>query len=338
MRVVVEARACSILRNLLTSMADPRGIFLLPANVCPVVPLTFLTVGRPFEFIDIDRSHLCMDHVLVDRRLAGSGPRVAGILYVRTYGALGKGVSEAFTAWKQSDPERIVIDDRCLSAPETQGTDLNGADAVLFSTGPSKYVDLGYGAYAHLAAGTNYDSTTYPFSLDHAARLTEFYERHIQLGSVIRRPENGADDLIAFRHWIPSRALSISNAEFFRTVSAYRDRVCEHKMRINHVYRREFGGASLGADYCNWRFQIRVPGKTTLLKRIFDAGHFASGHYYPASRLFGGGLCSNSEALYSEVVNLFNDFSVTLAQAIAVAEIVCRHLDDERPTEALTRC
>src|SRR5690349_10239983 len=46
--IAFEARACSVLYNLLRSSGDHRP-FLLPANVCPVVPLTFRKAGRPFE-------------------------------------------------------------------------------------------------------------------------------------------------------------------------------------------------------------------------------------------------------------------------------------------------
>ncbi len=96
---VSHARACSILRNLVISRRGPGGVFLLPANVCPVVPLTLLTARQPFEFIDVDRNDLSMDRALVNRRLECPEPYVAGIIYVRSYGFLAD-ISDSFSSWR----------------------------------------------------------------------------------------------------------------------------------------------------------------------------------------------------------------------------------------------
>ena len=58
--IVFETRASAILYNLLLSLEDPRP-FLLPANVCPIVPLTFRKAGRPFCFVDIGGPDLSLD-------------------------------------------------------------------------------------------------------------------------------------------------------------------------------------------------------------------------------------------------------------------------------------
>jgi len=64
------------------------GVFLLPANVCPIVPIVLMKARRPFEFIDIDTKSLGMSEVEAFRRLQRTADRVAGILYVRPYGAV----------------------------------------------------------------------------------------------------------------------------------------------------------------------------------------------------------------------------------------------------------
>ena len=53
---VTSQRASAILYNYLSGNHFDKP-FLLPANVCPVVPLSFMKAGVGFEFIDIDESH-----------------------------------------------------------------------------------------------------------------------------------------------------------------------------------------------------------------------------------------------------------------------------------------
>ena len=50
MNFVYEIRASTILHNLLRASSQHRP-WLLPANVCPIVPLTFLKAGCEFEFV-----------------------------------------------------------------------------------------------------------------------------------------------------------------------------------------------------------------------------------------------------------------------------------------------
>ena len=49
---VTSQRASAILYNYLSGNHFDKP-FLLPANVCPVVPLSFMKAGVGFEFIDI---------------------------------------------------------------------------------------------------------------------------------------------------------------------------------------------------------------------------------------------------------------------------------------------
>ena len=58
--IAFARRASAILYRMLRGMTDARP-FLLPANVCPVVPETFVAAGRPLERIDIEEESLAMD-------------------------------------------------------------------------------------------------------------------------------------------------------------------------------------------------------------------------------------------------------------------------------------
>lgn len=138
-------RACAILHGLLQGDERP---FLIPANICTVVPDTFRETGRSFELVDVEETTLeidpeaCLDRIR--REPAG------GLLFVRPYGR-DRDVDPFFRALKELQPDLLLIDDKCLCRPDCEGVGISPwADATLFSTGYAKHVDLGYGGFAHL--------------------------------------------------------------------------------------------------------------------------------------------------------------------------------------------
>jgi hypothetical protein len=335
MRLVYEARACSVLRNLLWSIRRKRGVFLLPANVCPVVPLTFLNVDRDFEFVDIGEDDLALDSERVQARLERRESPVLGVLHVRTYGALSDR-TRSFAQWKRVDPTLMIIDDRCLCVPEIE-FDAQGADVVLFSTGYGKYVDLGYGGYAALSESVAYHPADVPFVPAHAIAMTRLYQRHTrQRTRMVGTPACDAE-LERHRHWIPAEPIP-NPVEYLASIQARLREVQERKARLNAIYRRIIpSSAQLGSQFDSWRFQVRVGDKTAALESIFREGHFASGHYYPAPKLFGGDQCANTAQLHDEIVNLFNDLYIEEPQAKRVAEILTRH-DMQSTSRDSRRC
>lgn len=116
--------------------------------------------------------------------------------------------------------------------------------------------------------------------------------------------------------------------ELHGRVVAKRQEADARKNRLNAIYRRIIPEqAYLPAEPQKRRFHVRVKEKETLLRRIFDAGLFASGHYFPTAVLFGGHRCPRAMGLYEEIVNLNNDFYVTEQQVERVASIVCDHVE-----------
>ena len=51
--ILFRDRATTILYEVLTTL-NKNNKFLIPLNICPIVPDTFLKVGIKFEFIDIN--------------------------------------------------------------------------------------------------------------------------------------------------------------------------------------------------------------------------------------------------------------------------------------------
>ena len=60
MQIIQAPRASAILYNFLKGQANTNP-WLLPANICPIVPITFFKAGIPIEFVDISAETLHMD-------------------------------------------------------------------------------------------------------------------------------------------------------------------------------------------------------------------------------------------------------------------------------------
>ena len=149
MKLVYESRACAVLFNVLCSQNSKRP-FLLPSNVCPIVPITLLKAGCNFSLVDISAEDFFIDRNECLRMVSKAQERYGGIIFVRTYGAeIDPG--EFFAELKRLQPSLFIIDDKCLCSPDYDGLGLNPlADVTLFSSGYSKYVDLGFGGFAFL--------------------------------------------------------------------------------------------------------------------------------------------------------------------------------------------
>lgn len=156
MSVVGGPRAASILERLSRAISDPRP-FLVPANICPIVPETLAAAGRRMRFVDIARGDLAMDRQqCLDALREGEGG-AAALLFARPYG--GESDEEAFFgAVRRAAPDITIIDDKCLCRPDCDGLALSAnADVTLFSTGYAKHVDLGGLGFATVAAGSAFD-------------------------------------------------------------------------------------------------------------------------------------------------------------------------------------
>src|ERR1043165_1790709 len=146
MQIVQAPRASAILYSLLVNLEN-KDPWLLPANICPIVPITFLKARVPFRFVDISAKTLHMDldqaEALIKEREFG------GLLYAHTYGEPST-PNEFFQSIKSFSAGLTIIDDRCLCVPDVEPTPANRADIQLYSTAYAKIVDLNFGGYAFL--------------------------------------------------------------------------------------------------------------------------------------------------------------------------------------------
>jgi len=314
-RLVHERRAATVLYHLLCAQrAD--GPWLIPANVCPIVPLTLLKAGRPWELVDIEEATLCMDRDAILARVTRA-PRPAGVLWVRTYGTR-RDFDEFFHELERRAGDTLLVDDRCLLPPRFDEPLAGSVDVALYSTGYGKVLDLGGGGFARLAPSAPYAQRELAFDEAALRRLTADYKRALAERRALLRADGD---------WLDARPPEMSLDTYAETVAGRLAAALEHKARLNAIYRRELPPEiCLDEEFCGWRFQIRVRRKDALLSSIFAHGLFASSHYASLDGVLGAGASARAAALHADVVNLFNDGYYTEAQARATVELVRAHV------------
>lgn len=313
-RVVTAARASSLIYGI--SKAGPEGVFLIPANACPAVPLAVMEAGRQFEFIDIDPQSLSLCVAQATRRIqTSSESKIAGVIYIHSYGYTARSDEDLQNLRNAMGAKAILIDDRCLSWPETQMSRFNRspADAVIWSTGPKKSLDLNHGGYGLFR-------NDLPFS------LPEYEVSGASFDSIMQRYKTAIDEQapifsnpVVCRElpkWIPNEAGPLW-ADYEAEIISKTPAILTHKTKLNNIYQSQlahFSSFSMAQQL--WRFNIRVKNQQAILKRLFEAGLFASNHYYPSSNLWGVNNMIDAETLSRTIINLFNDqyFTAEMAQ------------------------
>jgi hypothetical protein len=297
--ILFERRASGILYNLLRSLPGELP-FLLPANVCPVVPLTFRKAGREFRLVDLDAEDLGMDQRRCLELLSRSPQDWAGVLYVRPYGAMVDGPEGFFRALKDLRHGFLVIDDRCLCLPDCDGQRLApSADVTLFSTGDRKPVDLGIGGFAHCRAGVIYRQHAVPYSEGALAQVTRRYKQAVARRSIWR---GGAED------WLDLSAPSSGWDAYRSRIHQALPAIEKHRQALNALYARSLPAEiQLPARFQGWRFHILVPEPDRLVESLFAAGLFAGRHYASLGGVFDDERFPEAERLGRGIVNLFND-------------------------------
>ena len=237
-------RACALLYSFIKE--QPEGIWLLPVNVCPDVPLTFSLAGIPFQFVDINPQTLCIDIDECLRKVTASESKVIGMVYVRTYGYI-QDTWEQFSSLKLANPALRIVDDRCLCIPEVPDN-YGGADMILYSTGHCKPIDFSGGGLAFYAQPTTYnsDGELYYDGTDEEIVYKDAYAKGRPLPSIpqgwlylgkFKDPEN-----------------------YLQEISLARYERIEQRDCLNDIYRESLPKSiQMHRDYQDWRFNILVP-------------------------------------------------------------------------------
>jgi hypothetical protein len=312
MKTIIAPRASTILYDLLISIEDRRP-FLLPANICPIVPLTFLKARLPFEFVDISPQSLHIDMQRVHTLLAQRKGGYAGVLYSHTYGDPTT-PGELFRELKDQNPDFLIIDDRCLCAPDLEPDLSSAASVILYSTGYAKIVDLDYGGYAFLHDDCNYGHHALAYDRTQLEAVEHGYKRSMATGAAYTYVDS---------NWLQTDFDPPSWSEYAERVRVALKISRRQRESINSVYDAIIPAHfRLSPNYQFWRYNVLVKDKKKVLAAIFADRLFASGHYASLAGIFGAGRCPAAEELAGRVINLFNDHHYSLDMAERTGRIV----------------
>ena len=313
MQIIQAPRASAVLHSLLVKRSDARP-WLLPANICPIVPVTFLKARVPFEFIDLSATSLQMNPDRTES-LARKGA-YAGLLYAHTYGEPAT-PQDLFTAVKQAAPDMFIIDDRCLCIPDLEPFP-TVADVVLYSTGYSKVAELNFGGFAYVQDDVDYQPAHLQFDEPWLRSLERDYKEAVQ-----KRARFAYMD----RDWLDTESPLPAWSEYRKRITVSLEASLETRDKLNKIYAAGLPAeVQLGGEFQTWRFNIRVPNQSRILEAIFAAGLFASTHYASLAGIMADGCAPVAEGLASEVVNLFNDHHFTPEMAESISGIIRENL------------
>lgn len=314
MQIIQAPRASAILYHLLVSQNNSLP-WLLPANICPIVPITFFKAQVPFEFVDISAENLHMDleqvEALIKARTYG------GLLYAHTYGEAST-PNEFFVQVKSIHPDLLIIDDRCLCIPDLEPDMTSRADITLYSTGYAKIVELNFGGYAFTKDTVTYKPLALPFNAQDHENLEKGYKEAI------------AKDLRFTYHdtnWLDTNSEVPTWYDYRQQIESRLHDSLVHRETLNDIYSSQLPvEIQLPDAYQTWRFNIRMKDKTRIVDAIFKQGLFASSHYASLAGIMDDGHAPKSEKLADEVINLFNDKHFTVEQAEQVCAVIRENL------------
>lgn len=307
--LITANRASSLLYSFLTSREN--GTYLIPANVCPVIPMTFRLANVGFRFADIARDTLCIDkQECFDfaKRCRGNG----GVVYVRTYGCL-EDEESFFNDLKNEYPNFTIIDDRCLCLPEIT-MERTSADMILYSTGYAKQIDLGEGGFCYVKSDEKFPLNS-NLQFDNE-ELDQYCVRSIETGRPL------SDKPI---YWLDVKPLKENVDSYLITIRNKIEERQRQRITINKIYDNALPEDLRFANkFQNWRYNIRVTPylKGIILKELFENELFASSHYKPVNKLFDHDCYPVVNDLSENVINLFNDYHYTEQMALQTTEVI----------------
>src|SRR5215216_5067536 len=308
MRIVQAPRASAILYSILTSQKD-NNPWLLPANICPIVPITFLKARVPFEFVDISAETLHMDLQYAEDRIKQR--KLGGLLYAHTYGEPST-PRDFFNRIKSIDPELLIVDDRCLCIPEFEAQ--SSADLILYSSGYAKIVDLRLGGYALVRNGLTYQPANLVFNVDDHDEIERSYKK-----AVYERVQFVYHDM----NWLETDAYLPEWDDYCLQIESGLTASLAQRVRLNEIYATRLPlELQLPQEYQMWRFNIRLKNKSKVIQAIFEAGLFASSHYVSLTGIMAEGSAPHADTLADQVINLFNDHHFDADRAAQISDLI----------------
>ena len=314
MQIVQAPRASAILYSLLKSQ-DNVNPWLLPANIGPIVPITFFKAEIPFEFVDISAETLHMDLEQARGRLERAD--YGGVLYAHTYGEPST-PEVFFQEVKSRCPDLVLVDDRCLCIPDLDPPQGTSADVTLYSTGYAKVVELNFGGYAYLTENVPYHTETLPFNLQAYKEIEKSYKQAVY---------NQTPYVYTDSDWLQTDADLPAWYDYRHQIEAGLKTSLADRAAINEIYMNRLPPEiQLPPEYQTWRFNLRLKNKERVLEAIFAASLFASSHYASLAGIMNHGQGPQAEILAEEIINLFNDYHFDPQKAEQVCAVILETL------------
>lgn len=310
--LIYRKRAQGIVYDFAKKYLNQTGYVLIPAQVCQIVPITYMKLHIPYKIVDIDLRTMSMDLVQVKKYLEEGN--VQAIHYVYGYGYY-KDTEYAKIFELKRKYEFALIEDKCLCIPEFDEPQRD-YDLIIYSTGYSKVVDLGIGGFGHL-------NSRYSIEKCYQADYTEYAKQLIRDHFLICLEEKkGFEQKIAEGNWLDNGELD-DNIKYQKLVEKEKEIVISHKKNINDIYDQIIPDAmKMGNTFNIWRYNILLKNSNEVIKVIFQNGGFASQYYHSLYKVFGDDFFPNADFVEKHILNLFNSQVYTKELAIKTAHII----------------
>lgn len=319
--VITAPRASSIIYNFLKSNSRG-GYFVLPVNICPIVPLVFMKAGVEFKFVDVNEDSLCLDYESLVEHIANQN--CEGVVFVYTYGIKVKQES-LFNTIKKRRSDFTIIEDKCLSIPSFSLSKASvHATLTLYSTGYAKFCEFGYGGFALCHRPIEYKIHACEYIEEDFEAITSSYKNSLENYEYFKFDKS--------LNWLENSECKWSLEEYRILVYAEIAAITPIKAELNAFYAESIPKTAwLLKNYTrcsDWRFQIRVEQRDKLLQSLFNHSLFASAHYQCLDGIFSEKriAAKNARRMQGEILNLFNDRHFSEGQVRALCMLINEHL------------
>jgi len=316
----IEQRASTVLYKFLVSNCIDYH-FYIPANVCSVVPLTFLASGVDFSFVDIDEATHAGSFDEFKTHIIEHKGKKPGVLFVNAYGVHHE-TKQFYNDLRSIRDDIIIIEDDCLCIPEIQRVNpVMNVDLEFYSTGYSKYVQMPMeGGYGLIRDGFAYNHIETPFNESGYSEQLKKIRACRKNRELFRYEEN---------NWLPLESFisdKYTADDYFKEIERRIVISRSHKQVIDSIYDRMLPNElKMGEAYNAWRYNLICPShamRETIIDALSTEGLYASPHYQSGAYLFKRVHSIKTENEADRILNLFNEEKYTVEMAKRTAEII----------------
>lgn len=318
--ICVEKRASTVLYKFLISNCQCYH-FLIPANVCSVVPLTFLKAGVDFSFVDIDPNTHAGSFDEIKKSIKKLCNQKVGLLFVNAYGSRQNTV-DFYNEIRALKKDLVIVEDDCLCVPVTDRRNpCENVDLEFYSTGYSKFAQLPIeGGFGFIKECYAYNDFNESFNDGGYSEQQQRIKAYRKSGELFKYIEN---------NWLPSAGIiseEFSVEDYLSAVKECAITSAAHKSVIDAIYDTILPEKlKMGKTYNTWRYTIILPTaeiRNEILNALQAAGLYASTHYQSAAYLYKHVHCFKTENEADRILNLFNEEKYTVEKAKRTAEII----------------